>query len=319
MDGGAPASEFHLVPGEGALRLFVRLRRPARPRRAALFVHGATLASSLFDVARQGASWLAYAAARGIAAYALDIRGYGRSTGVAAMDAPAPDNEPVATGDEAARDIALIVDWIRAREGVERVALIGGSWGSITAARHAIARPETVERLVLSAPIFAETNRPWLDLIGDPAKLPAWRLSSVADNRRRWDSEIVAAGATPDDWRDPAVFDALMADCLAADPLAATRTPPAFRVPNGTLVDLHAAFSGRPVYAPERIEGPTLLIRGAADPTSTATDARALLARLKRGRLVEIADAAHFLCAERRAPLLFEAVQRFLDEPDGGW
>jgi pimeloyl-ACP methyl ester carboxylesterase len=319
MDGTGAARESFFVdqPASPGLRLHVRARRPARGRArgVTLFVHGATIASGLFDIARPGASWLDDRARRGHAAYALDVRGYGRSTGLAEMEAPATVHAPVARATDAAADIAAVVEAVCARENVERVDLVGGSWGSITSALYAIARPDRVAKLALTAPIFAALNRPWLDLIGDPTKLPAWRAVDVAGTRARWDAEILAAGAVPEAWRDEDTFEALMADSLTADPTANLRDPPSFRAPNGTLLDLYEAFSGRPLYAPARILCPTLLVRGLADLTSTGADARALLARLGSARksLIEIGGGAHFLCAERRAPELFEAVARFLD------
>lgn len=319
MDGASPGGESFAVdqPGAPGVRLHVRVRRPSqgRPRGVALFVHGATIASGLFDIARPGASWLAEHAMRGHAAYALDLRGYGRSRGLGAMDMPAAANKPQVRADDAVADIAAVADEICKREGVVRLDIVGGSWGSITAAMFAIAHAERVAKLVLSAPIYARENRPWLDLIGDPRFVPAWRLCDVAATRARWDGEIESAGGHPFAWRDPEVFDALMADALAADPTSGTRDPPSFRVPNGTFLDLHEAFSGRPLYDPARIACPTLLVRGAADLTATAADARALLARLgsPAKTLVEIDGGAHFLCAERRAPALFGAVAQFLD------
>lgn len=54
-----------------------------------LFVHGATYPSeSAFDIALPGSSWMDYAAAQGYDTYLVDIRGYGRSTRPASMDAP---------------------------------------------------------------------------------------------------------------------------------------------------------------------------------------------------------------------------------------
>jgi pimeloyl-ACP methyl ester carboxylesterase len=73
------------LPG---LRLHLRGRSddPARP--PVLMVHGATYASPLFDLGVPGRSWLAALAEAGFAAYALDVRGYGRSAMPARPDAP---------------------------------------------------------------------------------------------------------------------------------------------------------------------------------------------------------------------------------------
>ena len=88
--------------------------------------------------------------------------------------------------------------------------------------------------------------------------------------------------------RPDAVFDVLMDEALDADPLATTHDRPAMRVPDGPLLDLHEAFSGRPLYDPAGLHVPTLPIRGGCDPTSTATDMVHLAARLPKARAAAI-------------------------------
>lgn len=301
------------VPG---LRLHLRARNdePARP--PVLMVHGATYASRLFDIPHPGASWLCALARAGFAAYALDIRGYGRSR------SPELDHAtvPYAPGTDAIRDIDDAVTWILSRHGGGTVRLVGGSWGSITTALYtATTGASRVARLVLYAPIFAERNAGWRALLADPdcpdRLNPAWgaaRLVTEAGTRARWDAEMPSGTQ----WRDEAVFEALVHSSLADDPASGAHDPPAFRAPNGTFLDLWEAFNGRPLYDPAAIRCPTLLIRGGADPTSTRSDALALFDRLGAAdrHYVEIANGAHFVSAERRAPQVFAAVNAFLDE-----
>ena len=293
-------------PDEPGLRLALRRRGSGPP---VLFVHGATLGAALHDV--PGASWIEAAARAGLAAYAVDLRGYGRSRW-AAMEAR---EGPCCTPAEAERDIEAAISAICAAHAVPSLRLVGGSWGSITCARHA-ARDPRVERLVLHAPLWGTRNEAWLDLLADPADRarPApWgpcRLVTEAELRARWDAEI-PPGA---DWRREATFRALVDETLAEDPEAARHDPPAFRAPNGCFVDLWEAFSGRPAHDPSAIACPTLLIRGGADATSTRADALGLLDALPAPEraYVEIANAAHFLSAERRAPQLHAATNTFL-------
>jgi len=308
------ASHFIASSDEQGLRLHLRAHGEGAARPPVLFVHGATFASRLYDIPHPGASWLKATAKAGFAAYALDIRGYGRSRSAQMAEASAP----YAHGAEAVRDIADAVAWVRARHGGRRIALIGGSWGSITTAMYAAGEGgAALDALVLYAPIFAERNTGWLAEIADPDDpsrpspgLGASRLVNEARTRARWDAET-PPGET---WRDEAVFQALMRSSLADDPDAAARPEPAFAAPNGTLLDLWEAFNGRPLYDPARIATPALLLRGGADPTSTRSDALALLDRLGAAtrRYVEIANGAHFVSAERRAPEVFGAVVEFL-------
>lgn len=313
-------SHFVMSTDEASLKLHLRAHADDPRRLPVLMVHGATYASRLYDIPHPSASWLRAASEAGYAAYALDIRGYGLSRSPVMEGA----GTPYAPASDAIRDIDDAVTWICERHGVDDLRLIGGSWGSITTALYAstIGRSR-VGRLVLYAPIFGERNAGWLDLLTDPERpgslnpaFGAARLVTESETRARWDAEM-PPGA---DWRDETVFQALMQSSLADDPASATHDPPAFRAPNGTFLDLWEAFNGRPLYDPAAIGCPTLLIRGSADPTSTRSDALALFDRLGAAdrQYIEIANGAHFVSAERRAPQVFDAVNAFLDTPFDG-
>jgi pimeloyl-ACP methyl ester carboxylesterase len=313
-DHDTAASHFIASSDEPGLRLHIRAHGDDPARAPVLFVHGATYASRLYDIPHPGASWLRATAEAGFAAYALDIRGYGLSHSQVFETA----EEPYARASEAIRDIDDAVAWICAHHAVESICLIGGSWGSITTALYASTiGAARVERLVLYAPIFAEINTGWLTILADPndpARLDprhgAARLVTQAATRERWDAEI------PDgaDWRDEAVFQALVQASLVDDPRSAGHDPPAFRAPNGTFLDLWEAFNGRRLYDPKDVHCSTLLIRGGADPTSTRTDALRLFDGLGSAdrQYVEIANGAHFASAEKRAHRVFQAVNAFL-------
>lgn len=179
-----------------------------------------------------------------------------------------------------------------------------------------------VDRLVLYAPVYAARNEGWLKILRSPddpdapnPELGACRLVTAADTRTRWDAEMPVGVS----WRDEALFQALVQSSLADDPDAAGQRPPAFRAPNGTLLDLWEAFNDRPVYDAAAIRVPVLLVRGTQDPTSTRADALALsdaLTSANHRSCVEIANGTHFVSAERRAPAVFAAVNGFLAPPE---
>ncbi len=309
-------SHFISSSDEAELKLHLRVRGEEAAGPPVLFVHGATFASRLYDIPHPGASWLQAAANAGFTAYALDVRGYGKSQSALMMS----QSEPYARASQAIIDIDDAVAWICARHNVNRLRLVGGSWGSNTSALYAgtIGR-ERVARLVLYAPIYAERNAAWLELLRDreePARFGSqWRSFRYVDEaaiRRRWDAEIPTGQVAA--WRDEDVFQALVQASFCDDPLSGETSPMAFRVPNGTFVDLWDAFRAHPVYDPKDVKCPTLLVRGSADPTSTRSDALSLfegLGSVEKSYL-EIANGAHFVSAERRAPLVFSAVNGFL-------
>lgn len=301
-------------PDDGAIALNLREVLPAGvaprdARGAVLMVHGATLpASALFDI--PGRSWLEDIAGAGFAAYGLDIRGYGRS-GRPAL----PGDLPYARAADVLPDIAAAAAFVVARTGRARIALLGGSWGSITCGLFAAtAGRDLVDRLVLYAPIHAARNPGWLSWIEDPARpgrlhpgLGAFRTVTAGEIRARWQAEIDAAGVP--DLLEDAVFAALMA---AALPPGAT----SLSVPNGALADLLEAFTERPLYDPGAITAPTLLIRGADDPTSTEADMAALFRRLGAPikRAVTVGRGTHFVSAERNGAQVFREVRLFLED-----
>ncbi len=312
-------AKHHLPqPDEPGLYIHVRECRPAgleKPIGAILFVHGATFASAIWDIGMPGMSFLERAAQLGMTSYALDVRGYAGSPSRAMAEADAP----YARAQQAVRDIDLVVDFIRSREGCERILLVGGSWGSITGGSYAAgAGKRKLSGLVLHAPIFAEPNPGWLDLIADPADrkranpaLGAFRLVTEAEASIRWDAEI-PEGST-EQFRDEAVLGAIMQDEIAAGLRPGADMPSALKVPNGALLDLFEAYSRRPLYEPADIAMPTLLLRGSRDTTSTRSDALALFDRLgtRVKRYVEISHGTHFIGAERQAWQVQEAVLAF--------
>ncbi|WP_300063968.1 alpha/beta fold hydrolase [uncultured Roseobacter sp.] len=313
-------SFFIASSNEPCLRLHLRAHAPDAQRTPVLFVHGATYASRLYDIPHPGASWIQATAGAGFAAYALDIRGYGQSR----PDTMARSDASYARASEAIRDIDDAIGWICARHGVSALGLVGGSWGTVTTALYASTiGAKRVNRLGLYAPIYAEHNDGWHKILADPEEpsrfnpgFGAARLVTEESTRARWDAEIPEGAG----WRDEAVFQALVQSSLADDPQAQSENPPAFRAPNGTLVDLWEAFNARPVYDPARITCPTILIRGGADPTSTRSDALRLLGDLGTvdKQYIEIANGAHFVSAERRAPEVFSHMNRFLCDRSAG-
>ena len=96
-----------------------------------LFVHGATYPSeTAFDIALPGGSWMDYAATQGYDTYLADIRGYGRSTRPASMDGPPDQNPAFASTADGIRDVGAAVDFIRKRRNVDKINLVGWSWGT---------------------------------------------------------------------------------------------------------------------------------------------------------------------------------------------
>ena len=130
------AMEEFMVASDPGIQVYVRNKYPRSAGRFAsenvvLFVHGATYPSETsFDLPLDGLSWMDFIAQRGYDVYLLNIRGYSRSTKPPEMNEPPETNAPIVRSDMAVRDVAAVVEFIRKRRGVDKVNLIGWSWGA---------------------------------------------------------------------------------------------------------------------------------------------------------------------------------------------
>ena len=307
------------VPSEPGIEIYVRNKRPAdmsafRPERTLLFVHGATYpAHTSFDLQLDGLSWMDYIAARGYDVYLLDLRGYGRSTRPQEMDQAPDANAPIVRGVTAVTDISAVVDFILKRRSIPRLNLLGWSWGTTLMATYTTQNPGKVERLVLYAPAWIRTT-PSLSRPACP--LGAYRTVAREQAKTRWLTgvpEDKKATLIPAGW-----FETWADATFATDPVGAKMTPPTLGAPNGVQQDGDEFFSaGKPYYDPARITVPTLLVHAEWDRDTPAYMAQTLFPLLVNApgkRYVQLPEGTHTIMMEKNRPMLFEAVQAFLDE-----
>jgi len=315
-----------LDPG---IKLFVREKMADGNTRftdenVVLFLHGATAPSTCdFDLSHKDHSWADWMVKRGYVVYMGDYRNYGFSTREKAMDEPPANNQPVTRSYLALRDIEAMVNHIKARRGVRKVALIGWSWGAMMAGYYASLHSENVYKLVLYAPLYNfndHTNlgpgsglqnkrKPYEFNFG----LGAYRLASEAANTSRWNGEIPVENK--DEYRDPAVPGEFWKECMATDPTSGTRNPPSLRAPNGVLEDSFYQATGRPLWHAANIYTPTLVIAGAFDTWSFPEDREGLMRDLVHApvkKSVLIPNATHFVLFEQPRIQFFEEILKFL-------
>ena len=311
--------EEMMVPSEPGIEIYVRNKRPAdmsafRPERTLLFVHGATYpAHTSFDLKLDGLSWMDYIAARGYDVYLLDLRGYGRSTRPQEMDQAPDANAPIVRGVTAVTDISAVVDFILKRRSIPRLNLLGWSWGTTLMATYTTQNPGKVERLVLYAPAWIRTT-PSLSRPAGP--LGAYRTVAREQAKTRWLTgvpEDKKATLIPAGW-----FETWADATFATDPVGAKMAPPTLRAPYGVQQDGDEFFSaGKPYYDPARITVPTLLVHAEWDRDTPAYMAQTLFPLLVNApgkRYVQLPEGTHTIMMEKNRPMLFEAVQAFLDE-----
>jgi pimeloyl-ACP methyl ester carboxylesterase len=311
--------ESYTVPAKDAgIELYVRNKRPAdmktfTPQRTLLYVHGATYpAETAFDLELGGFSWMDYIARHGYDVYLLDLRGYGRSRRPAEMDQPAKDNAPIVKTETAVSDIGAVVDHILQRRGLEKLNLLGWSWGTTTMGSYAAQNPQRVNKLVLYAPVWLRKE----PLKLPPGPLPAYRTVTREAAKQRWLAGVAPEkvnGLIPEGW-----FESWADATFATDPAGAKQNPPVLRAPNGVIDDIQNFWAaGKPKYDPAKITAPTLIIHADWDQDTPAYMAQALFPLLTSAaskRYIVIGEGTHSVIMEKNRMQLFSETQLFLDE-----
>lgn len=283
-----PLERIVRLPDGGRLRVL-----ETGSGRPAVFVHGTV----------GPASWPSLVAGlHGVRCHLVDRPGWGGSDPVA-FAGRGPYGQVVA--DLLRRTLDALA--------IERAVIVGGSIGNLWALRLAEADPSRVERLVLlgGAPLVAAVPVPdYIRLVASPIGVILVRLPmSVARTR----SVLRASGHGPalDDGRIPDAF-------VAWRSAVASRTP-AMRHEREMVRQVVGGSGWRPgiVFDDEalaRIDVPTLLVYGTADPTGSVALWRAVADALPRGHLEVIDGAGHMPWFD--APeLVGAAVNRFVAEP----
>ena len=132
--------------------------------------------------------------------------------------------------DDAAKALGAVVDYVLKRRGVDKLNLVGWSWGTNIAASYTADNPGKVERLALYAPSLAAHHA--LAGARSRAKWAPIAWSAVIRHWRRWLTgvpEEKKATLIPPGW-----FDMWADATFATDPQGQGKT---LRAPNGVVQD----------------------------------------------------------------------------------
>jgi pimeloyl-ACP methyl ester carboxylesterase len=311
------------------IKLFVRSKMAAGQQKFSddnivLFVHGATFPSTPdFDLQFKDYSWADYMVNHGYVVYMFDKRNYGGSTREKAMDEPPAAHRPLSRSYLVVRDLGAVVDYIRRKHHVNKVTLIGWSWGAMTAGYYTSLYSEKVNKLVFYAQLYSYAKHTNLGAGSNsqdkrnPSNfnygLGAYRFGSGEANQKRWDGEIPVEDKTQ--YREQEVVDAFNRAALATDPTSGTRNPPSLRAPNGVLEDSFYQATGRPLWNAANILVPTLVIAGEDDTWSFPEDREGLMRDLTNApskKSVLIPHATHFVLFEKQRFVFFQEILDFL-------
>jgi pimeloyl-ACP methyl ester carboxylesterase len=223
------------------LKLYVWEKRPtavdpttfAKSRKVVLLAHGAgTPGRIAFDlqVPEKSAvtySLMDYLAAQGFDVFAVDYQNYGRS-----------DHHSCGlcvTTKVAANDVNATIDYIRKLRGVDKVHLLGWSWGTNVTGLFTMQHPEKVDRLVLYAtPVWSEPR----------GKAPTEEFRTVTADSSR------------------GLFEPSATDTVAMDTWVKEVMQWGSKAPNGVMLDL---LTKMPLTDPRKIAAPTMIILGDLD------------------------------------------------------
>jgi pimeloyl-ACP methyl ester carboxylesterase len=304
----APASrriiaETRLIPTDTAgvqLQLINKCPDDLRhfsPKRTLMMMHGATFsAASLFDVAVDGVSFMDVLAG---------------STRPPEMSRPPEGAAPLTPARIAVADLSAGIDFVRRHRSVERLGLLGMSWGATVAGVLASELSEQIEKLVLVTPLWLSGTPLRIDP-GGP--LGAYRVVDPKAYGAAWRAaapEHARQALIPEEW-----FEAWVEATLATDPdspVAGT-----VRAPSGAVRDVRDHWTvGEPLYDPAAIACPVLVVCAEWDVDVRFDMAHDLFVRLTGApykRFVEIGRGTHMILMERNRKQAFDAVVAFLDE-----
>jgi pimeloyl-ACP methyl ester carboxylesterase len=309
-----PSEQHFRIPGprEG-LSLFLRFlpaaERTLQPRRAVLYVHGATFPSALSIAHRfDGKSWRDALNDAGYDLWGLDFYGFGHSDRYPEMDQPASDHPPLCVAADAAKQVGAAARFILAHQNIEKLSLISHSWGSMPSGIFAGAHPALVDRLVLFAPIARREPRRY----EKAPTFPAWRIVTIEDQWNRFIEDVPA--------HEPPVlsrvhFDEWSKRYLESDPESHTRDPAGVKTPLGPFSEILKAWHGRLAYEPAPVRAPVAIIRGEWDGLIPDEDARWLFDAFTHApekRDIKIGRGTHLMHLEAMRTALWRESISFL-------
>lgn len=262
-------------------------------KKVVVLAHGsATAGKESFDLQVPGKpsySLMDALARAGFDVFALDARGFGRST--------RPEGHM--TTKEASDDLGAVVDHVLALRGVPKVSLLGWSWGTQYGGMFVAAHPGKVDRYVSYAQMHVDSP----DLARRRPLVETYRRAAyVTIPEAGWKPRF--ASMTPAEANDPEVIDAFARAAVQAEP----------RTPLGPQLDLTTAM---PMVHPKLIPVPTLLIHGQHDDVSDPDGLFPFFRQLPNPykRYTVIPDAGHMMHLQKGHRLFQHEVVQFFRAP----
>jgi len=269
------------------------LDQPGEKKGTILFVHGSSMASQpTFDLHVEGrpfSSAMNYFAVLGYDTWCVDMEGYGRSSKHRDITCD------IANG---ADDLTAATAYIQEYSGASPMHMYGISSGALRAAAFTERHPERVARLALDAFVWTGEGSP--TLADRSKKLPEFRAST----RRPIDYAFVQSIFNRDhaDCVEPKVVDAFAKAICALDD----------SMPNGTYIDM---CSRLPLVDPEKINVPTIILRGQYDGIASVTDLLKFFEKLPHNdkQFTVMEGISHASFQQKNYAMVYDILAAFLD------
>ncbi|MBE7515580.1 MAG: alpha/beta fold hydrolase [Chloracidobacterium sp.] len=253
----------------------------AKNKKIVLLVHGATWTGRPdFDLQIRDYSLMDFLAKNGYDVWAIDIHGYGRSE---KTDKDWSDTE------SASGDINAAVDYVSKLRGVDKISILGWSWGTQTTGLFTMKHPEKVEKLILFAMPWGRKSLP------SSPQLPKEQYRINDEKAAR--SDFIAGQYEED------VVALYVKEALAEAP----------KSPNGVRVD---GMTKLTILTPEEIKVPTLIIHPEKDFVATEAATLEFFSRLgtKYKSYAALPDGGHAILLEKNYRKFQDVVLGFLDQ-----
>ncbi|HYV66959.1 MAG TPA: alpha/beta fold hydrolase [Myxococcales bacterium] len=284
----------HWVDREG-IKLYVWEKYASSPSGKGLIVlaHGsATAGKESFDLQVPGKptySLMDFLAHEGFDVFALDTRGFGRST----------HPEAHITTQEASEDLNAVVDYVLKLRGAKRIDLLGWSWGTQYGGMFVASHPEKVEKYVSYAQMHMDSP----DIAKRRPRVDAFRKNPyVTIAEAGWKPRF--ASLTPADANDPEVVDAYAKAAAQVERKTAT----------GPQLDMVTIM---PMVNPRLIATPTMLIHGQYDDVADLDGLLPFFRQLPNPykKYVVVPNAGHMMHLQKGHLLFQREVAAFFKEP----
>ena len=279
----------------GGIRIYVREKHVGDPagRPAVVLAHGsATAGSESFDVEVPGKpsyNLMDRLATEGFDVFALDTRGFGRST--------RPDGHM--TTAEAAEDLNAAVDHVLRLRGLQKVHLLAWSWGTQYGGMFVMAHPGKVARYVAYAQMHVDSP----DVARRRPRIDAFRENPyVTVPEAGWKPRFTSM--TPPEVNDPEIVEAYARAAAQAEP----------RTPTGPQLDMVTIM---PMTNPRLMPVPTMIIHGEHDDVADLEGLLPFFRQLPNGhkKYVVVPDAGHMMHLQKGHRLFQHEVVAFLKGP----